>query len=212
VKYASPSFAGFSLGGMYAFSNEAGAFANNRAYGIGANYQGGAISAGAAWLHANGRGNTPGGAYDPVVLPGSNRDVFDANVQTQNIYAVGASYTIGDFLVGVAWLRSTYSDVVNADSGDAVPAVGFSNYEINGIYQLTPAVSLAGMYAYTKGSSAHWHQGAVQMAYALSKRTDTYVEAVYQRASSGAPAVINTNDPSSSSNQLLIGAGIRHHF
>ncbi|CAB3746220.1 porin [Paraburkholderia humisilvae] len=212
VKYASPSFGGFSLGGMYAFSNEAGAFANNRAYSIGANYQGGALSAGAAWLHVNGRGNTSGGAYDPVVLPGSTGEVFNANVGTQNTYGVGASYTIGDFVLAAAWSRSTYSDVVNADAGDAAPSVGFSNYEVNGVYQLTPAISFAGMYTYTKASTAHWHEGAVQMTYALSKRTDTYVEAVYQHASSGAPAVINTNDPSSSGNQLLIGAGIRHHF
>jgi general bacterial porin, GBP family len=212
VKYASPSFGGFSLGAMYAFSNDAGAFANNRAYSIGASYQGGALSAGAAWLHANGRGNTQSGAYDPVVLPGSTGEVFDANVQTQNTYGFGASYTIGDLVVAAAWSRSTYSNVINAETGDAAPSVGFSNYEVNGVYQLTPAVALAAMYTYTKASTAHWHEGAVQMTYALSKRTDTYVEAVYQRASSGAPAVINTNDPSSSRNQLLIATGIRHHF
>ncbi len=172
----------------------------------------GALSAAAAWLHVNGRGNTSVGAYDAVSLPGSNNDVFDANVETQNTYGVGASYTIGDFVFGAAWSRSTYSGVVNADSGDAAPSAGFSNYEVNGIYQLTPAVSLAGMYTYTKGAGAHWHEAAVQASYVLSKRTDTYVEAVYQRASSGAPAVINTNDPSSSHNQVLIATGIRHHF
>jgi predicted porin len=212
IKYASSSFGGFSFGGMYAFSNGAGAFANNRAYSIGASYQGGALSAGAAWLHANGRGNTADGAYDPVVLPGANADVFNANVQTQNTYGVGASLTMGDFVFGAAWSRSTYSGVVNADSGDAAPSVGFSNYEVNGVYQLTPAVSLAGMYTYTKGSGAHWNETALQASYALSKRTDTYVEAIYQRASSGAPAVINANDPSSSSSQLMIATGIRHHF
>ena len=212
AKYTSPSFAGFSFGGMYAFSNEAGAFANNRAYSVGANYQNGSFNAGAAYLRVNGRGNTTGGAYDAVTLPGSNGDVFDANVQTQNTYGVGASYVIGDFTLGAAWSRSTYSGVVNADSGDAVSSAAFNNYEVNGIFQLTPTVSLAGMYTYTNGSSAHWHQGALQADYLLSKRTDTYLETVYQRASSGAPAVINTSDPSSSRNQLLIAAGIRHRF
>jgi predicted porin len=212
VKYASPSFGGFSFGGMYAFSNGAGAFADNRAYSVGGTYRGGALSVGAAWLHANGRGNTSGGAYDPVALPGSNSDVFDANVETQNTYGVGASYTIGDFALGAAWSRSTYSDVVNADSGDAASSAGFSNYEVNGVYQLTSTVALSGMYTYTNGSGAHWHEGALQASYALSKRTNTYVEAIYQRASSGAPAVINTNDPSSSRNQTMIATGIRHHF
>jgi predicted porin len=102
--------------------------------------------------------------------------------------------------------------VRNADSGAPAPSIGFSNYEVNGVYQLTPAVSLAGMYTYTKGSGAHWHQGALQADYQLSKRTDTYVETLYQRASSGAPAVINTAAPSTGSNQLLIAGGIRHRF
>jgi predicted porin len=48
--------------------------------------------------------------------------------------------------------------------------------------------------------------------YLLSKRTDAYLETVYQRASSGAPPVITTSDPSSSRSQLLIAAGIRHRF
>ena len=212
VKYTSASFGGFSFGGMYAFSNGAGQFANNRAYSIGANYQNGPLNAGAAYLHVNGRGNTAGGAYDTVNLPGSTRDVFEANVQTQNTYGVGASYALGDFTLGIAWSRSTYSGVTDADSGSAVPSAGFSNYEINGVYQLTPTVWLAGMYTYTKGSSAHWHEGALQAGYQFSKRTDTYVETVYQRASPGAPAVIITSDPSAGRGQLLVAAGIRHRF
>jgi predicted porin len=46
----------------------------------------------------------------------------------------------------------------------------------------------------------------------LSKRTDVYAEAIYQRASAGALAVINTNDPSSNRNQVLVATGIRHRF
>lgn len=212
VKYASPSFGGFTFGGMYAFSNGAGQFASNRAYSVGANYQNGPFSAGAAYLHINGRGDTAGGAYETADLPGSNRNVFDANVQTQNTYGVGASYALGDFTLSAAWSRSTYSGVTSADFGDAMPSAGFSNYELNGVYQLTPAVWLAGMYTYTKGSGAHWHEGALQAGYQLSKRTDTYVETIYQRASAGAPAVINTSDPSAGRSQLLIAGGIRHRF
>jgi predicted porin len=211
VKYASPSFGGLTFGGMYAFSNAAGQFANNRAYSFGANYQNGALNAGAAYLHVNGRGNSSVGAYDAVVLP-SATDVFDAAVQTQNTYGVGVSYAIGDFTMAAAWSRSTFTGVTVIDTGDAAPSIGFSNYEINGIYQLTPTIALAGTYTYTKGSGSHWHNGGVQADYQLSKRTDTYLEAIYQRSSSGAPAVINTTDPSSSHNQVLIGAGLRHRF
>jgi GBP family porin len=211
VKYASPSFGGLTVGGMYAFSNAAGQFANNRAYSFGMNYSAGALNAGAAYLHANGRGNSSTGAYEAVVLP-SATDVFDAAVQTQNTYGVGISYAIGDFTMAAAWSRSTFTGVTVLDTGGVAPSVGFSNYEVNGVYQLTPTVALAGSYTYTKGSTSHWHNGGVQADYQFSKRTDTYLEAIYQRASSGAPAVINSADPSSSHNQVLIGAGLRHRF
>nr|WP_243849245.1 porin [Paraburkholderia rhizosphaerae] len=212
VKYVSPTLSGFSAAALYAFSNDAGQFANNRLYNFAANYQNGPFTAGAAYLHANGRGNTAGGAFEPVLLPGANRDVFNASVAKQNTYATGASYVIGDLTLAAAWSRSTFSGVTDADSGAVEPSAGFSNYEVSGVYQLMPSLVLAAMYTYTKGSSAHWHQGGVQADYVFSKRADVYLEAVYQSASSGAPAIINSADPSSSRNQLLIGTGLRAHF
>jgi predicted porin len=212
VKYTSENYGGFSFGGMYAFSNAAGQFANNRAYSVGANYSNGPFNAGAAYLHNNGRGNTTTGAYDSLTLPGADSTVFAANVERQNTFGVGASFAIGDFTLAGAFSRSINSGVTNADTGEAAGSIAFSNYEVNGIYQLTPAIQLAGNYVYTNGGGAHWHQGAIQADYLLSKRTDIYLESLYQRSSSGAPAVINTNDPASGRNQLMIATGIRHRF
>lgn len=212
IKYTSAQFAGFSAGGMYAFSNAAGQFANNRAYSVGANYQNGPFNAGAAYLHVDGRGRTATGAYGIAALPGSNRDAFNAIVGAQNAYGVGVNYALGDLVLGAAWSRATYTSVADADTGASARSIGFSNYEVNGVYQLMPTLTLAGLYTYTKASDAHWHQGAVQLDYALSKRTDTYVEAIYQRASAGVPAMINTADPASGGSQLLIAAGVRHRF
>jgi general bacterial porin, GBP family len=212
IKYESPSFAGLTFGGLYAFSNGAGQFASNRAYGIGASYQNGGFNAGAAWMHVNGAGGTASGAYDAISLPGTNHDLFDAVVRTQNTWGVGASYAFGDLTLGGAWSRSTYSGVADAETGGDMPSAGFSNYEVNAVYQLMPELSLGGSYTYTKGSTQHWHQAGLQSVYLLSKRTDAYVEANYQRASSDAPAVINSADPSSGRNQVLVGTGIRHRF
>jgi general bacterial porin, GBP family len=213
VKYTSANYGGFSFGGLYAFSNQAGAFADNRAYSIGANYAAGAFNAGAAYLHNNGRGNTTTGAYDSLTLPGTaTNSVFAANVQQQNTFGVGMSYEFGEFTLSGAFSRAINTGVTDADTGELMPSLGLNNYEINGIYKLTPAIVLAGMYVYTNGGGAHWHEGALQVDYLLSKRTDVYLESVYQRASSGAPAVINTNDPSSGRNQLMLSTGIRHRF
>ncbi|MEX3639985.1 porin [Paraburkholderia sp. BR14320] len=212
VKYASASLNGFSFGGMYAFSNTAGRFAQNRAYGIAANYGNGPFNAGVAWMHNNGRGLNEVGAYSPSALPGSGQTVIDASVQKQDALAAGASYALGDVTLAGAWSRSIYTGVADADSGSVLPSIGFSNYEISAVWQASPALSLAGMYVFSDASSAHWHQGALQAVYQLSKRTDVYAETIYQHASLGAPTVINTNDPSSSQNQLLVGTGIRHRF
>ncbi|WP_250479812.1 MULTISPECIES: porin [unclassified Caballeronia] len=212
IKYTSPSFGGFSFGGMYALSNDAASFANNRAYSVGANFQSGPFSAGAGYLHVSGRGNTSSGAYDSVSLPGTHSDIFDVNVASQNTYGLGMSYVFDDVTLSAAWSRSTFSSVVDASSGAPVPTEAFNNYEINGVYQLNPLFALAGVYNYTSGTTAHWHEAAVQLDYLMSKRTDLYFETVYQRASSGAPAVINTTEPSSNRNQLLLAVGIRHRF
>ncbi|SAL19457.1 porin [Caballeronia cordobensis] len=212
VKYTSATYGGFSFGGLYAFSNQAGAFSNNRAYSVGASYSAGSFNAGAAYLHNNGRGNTTSGAYDSLTLPGPANTVFNANVQRQNTFGVGASYELGEFTLSGAFSRAINAGVTDADTGEAMPSLALNNYEINGIYKLTPAIVLAGMYVYTNGGGAHWHEGGLQVDYLLSKRTDVYVESIYQRASSGAPAVINTNDPSSGRNQLMLSTGIRHRF
>jgi general bacterial porin, GBP family len=212
IKYASPNFGGFTFGGMYSFSNGAGRFADNRAYSLGANYSMGGFNAGVAWLHNNGRGATESGAYETLALPGSNGDIVDTFVQKQDTIGVGASYAIGDVTIGAAWSRAIQTGVVSAESGAGLPSIAFSNYELNAVWQVTPTVSLAGMYVYTNASAAHWHEGAVQAIYQLSKRTDLYAETVYQRATAGAPAAVNSFDPSGSRNQLVVATGIRHRF
>ncbi|WP_244813751.1 porin [Caballeronia sp. Lep1P3] len=213
VKYTSATYGGFSFGGLYAFSNQAGQFADNRAYSVGANYTLGSFSAGAAYLHNDGRGQPAGGAYDSLALPGSApATVAAVNLQRQSTFGVGASYEIGDFQLAGTFSRSINTGATDADTGDALGSLGLNNYEINGIYKLTPAILLAGMYVYTNGGGAHWHEGALQVDYLLGKRTDVYIESIYQRASSQAPAIINTNDASGGRNQLMLTTGIRHRF
>jgi general bacterial porin, GBP family len=212
VKYASENYGGFTFGGLYALSNQAGGFADNRAYSIGANYSIGSFSAGAAWLHANGRALNDNGAYEPEMLPGTSNTIVAASVQRQNVFGFGTNYQFGNFTLGGAFSRSINSGVADSDNGSALPSLALNNFEINGIYQLTPAILLSGMYVYTNGGGAHWHEGALQVDYLFSKRTDVYLESIYQRASSQAPAVINGFDPASGRNQLMFSTGIRHRF
>ncbi len=56
IKYSSANYAGFTFGGTYGFSNQAGAFANNREYSVGAAYQWQGLHLGAAYAQQNNPG------------------------------------------------------------------------------------------------------------------------------------------------------------
>lgn len=96
----------------------------------------------------------------------------------------------------------------------------FSNYEVNGRYALTPALSLAGSYTYTQGRLAGdkptWHQFNLQADYALSKRTDVYLQGEFQKVNNdGLDLGANINGlgaASSTNKQIAVTAGMRHRF
>jgi predicted porin len=109
------------------------------------------------------------------------------------------------------------------------PLVGdnlrFDNFEINGRYFVTRALSLAASYTLTDGHfastsanlSPKWHEAIAQADYSFSKRTDVYLESLYQVVTGGGGmAVFNAsmfNVPASANNrQLLLVVGLRHHF
>jgi predicted porin len=217
VKYTSPNLSGFQFGGAYAFSNQAGGFANNRAYSAGASYNYGGLRLGAGYLQAQGldRGNA-GGAVTGAPLVGAINDTY-----RQRTWGAGASYTYGPLIGGVVFTQSRLSA-----SNDAIR---FNNIEANVRYNLTPALAIGGMYTYTNalgnavdngsGSrSAHWNQFGLQADYALSKRTDVYLEGVgvwgAGQNAVGLTEVGYTADGgiSSSKNQGIVSTGIRHRF
>jgi predicted porin len=99
------------------------------------------------------------------------------------------------------------------------------NYEVNGKYNVTPAMSLGLAYTFTNqkdstGASdakTRFHQIGAQADYSLSKRTDVYAQVVYQHAmGDSAFASIYNGDPttaaSSSPNQTAATVGLRHRF
>jgi predicted porin len=109
-------------------------------------------------------------------------------------------------------------------SGKAI----FNNVEASFKYQVTPALVAGVSYDYTQGSSvssstgstggAKYNQFAGGADYFLSKRTDIYMVAVYQKASGTdsrnlpAVAVINNVSASNSDRQTVVRVGMRHKF
>lgn len=220
IKYQSANYAGFSMSGMYGFSNQAGGFANNRAYSVGAGYNYGGLQVAAAYLQLQGlnSGNTNGAVQNglPVVLGA-------LGLQNQRVWGLGANYAFGPAVIGTVFTQTRVQDKV------ADVSVRYNNYEVNGRYNFSPAFFVGASYTYTQGlrntpasgdtnnRSSHWNQFGLMADYSLSKRTDLYATSVAQigaNNSVGANAVqINGTDaPSSSKSQVVVSAGIRHRF
>ncbi|CAG9206496.1 Putative porin [Paraburkholderia tropica] len=216
IKYRSANYSGFEFGGMYGFSNQAGGFANNRTYSAGASYQNAGLRVGAAYLQAQGMDRNGNGSVDSSPLT-----VFDMN-HRQRTWGAGASYTFGPVVAGAVFTQTRLNGAVGG-------SVRFNNAEGNVRYNLTPALGIGAMYTYTNvngdgvdngtgSKSAHWHQFGLQADYALSKRTDVYLEGVGLWGSGqnavGLTQVGASSDGgvSSSKNQGVITTGIRHRF
>lgn len=229
VKYISPTYLGATLETMYAFSNEPGNFAGNRAYGFALSYTKGPVNLAAGYLQMNNPGTGPGAVT-------TNDGSANFIAQRQRIWSLGGNLTFGAATVGLLWSHTqidnaagvlsfgtgTYLGASDPSAGSLDGSLRLDNYEVNAKYSLTPALSVSGAYTYThgsyNGSSPGWNTGMLQCDYAVSKRTDFYLEGVYQNVH-GAPAnsvlshaMLNTLSPSSTSTQVAVTAGMRHTF
>ncbi|SAK75382.1 outer membrane protein, (porin) [Caballeronia fortuita] len=220
VKYTSANYAGFKAGAMYGFSNQAGGFSNNRAYSAGLSYNYGPLNVAGAYFQANNGGQAAGALT-------TDQTPFAAG--RQRIFGGGLSYAFGPATVGFVFTQTmldnatALTNVGSQGLGNIALGGGsirFTNYEVNGRYNLTPALSIAGNYTYTdsriEGEKPKFHQFNLQTAYALSKRTDVYLQGEYQHVTDteGLPigATINGVGIASSNNQVSATVGVRHRF
>jgi GBP family porin len=220
VKYTSVNYGGFKGGAMYGFSNQAGGFANNRAYSVGGTYNWGGLNVAAAFMQLNGSGTANTG--------GAVSDDFTFAAKRQQTWGAGANYTFGPATAGILYTQTNLTGLTGLSAaasgfsnGVALPSnsAHFQNFEVNGRYALTPALSLAGSYTYTRASlngvRPNYNQFNLQTDYALSKRTDVYLQGVYQRVNEGSGLDANINGlgaASSTNSQVAVTAGLRHRF
>ncbi|VWC95123.1 porin [Burkholderia contaminans] len=213
IKFTSANYAGLQFGGTYSFSNNTN-FGNNRAYSAGVAYQFQGLKLAGAYSQANlGDGTNVANGATSSAIAGL---VSQGRVRT---YGAAAGYAFGPAQVGAAWTQARLDN----NAVGALGSVRTDNYEVNAKYNLTPALGLGAAYTYTNAKinngSTHWNQFGLQADYALSKRTDVYAQAVYQRAAkNGIGASIyngsnlSDNLPSSSINQTAATVGLRHRF
>jgi predicted porin len=226
VKYTSPNYVGLNFSALYGFSNSSD-FANNRAWSVGASYDNGPLKFAAAYLQLNNSGSAN---LNGAVSQGDGTAAVAADLQ--RTFGAGINYTFGPATVGFVYTHTQMDGISGMNVGGAtLPGVAgtnlhMDNYEVNGRYALTPAINLAASYTFTDGSMSgsngsgdpKWHTVSLQSDYSLSKRTDVYVEAVYQHASGqignfgSNVAAINMLAPSSNGDQVAAAVGLRHRF
>jgi predicted porin len=227
IKYVSPSYSGLTFEAMYGFGGVAGSTGSAQTYGAGVAYERGPFAAAAAYYHANG-GNT---VVNGVRTWTSSSDSFFNTVINQgyasaksiSISRVGMRYTKDALTVG-----ATYSNVQYAADASSVFArtENFNLVTAFTQYQVTRASLVALGYIFTKSSgdaSATYHQVNIGYDYSLSKSTELYALAAWQKASGttlnssgkvvAANASIGSFDVNSGTDtQGLVAIGIRHRF
>ena len=207
VKYVTPNFHGLQLNSMYGFSNNAGKFAMSRSYSVGASYAGGPWRLGAAYVRLDNPAVDTTGA-----IPSDNYFTFIKGVTKQQIYGAGGLYDFGKTSLGLMYTSTTF------DLTPTTQHQTFQNAEASIRYQFTPALRAALGETYTevtanaKPASWHYWQTTSALQYFLSKRTDVYIDLIYQRSSGAVAAIEGTSGASSSHTQFLAVTGIRQKF
>jgi general bacterial porin, GBP family len=207
VKYVTPNFHGLTVNSMYGFSNNAGNFATNRSWSVGASYAGGPLQLGAAYVQLDNPATDTTGA-----IPSDNYFTFIKGISQQRIWGLGGVYNFGNLGFGAMYTNVAF---------ELTPPSQHQNYqnaEVSVRYQITPALHAAigetwtGVNANGQKDSWHYWQTTSALQYFLSKRTDVYVDLIYQRATNAVAQIEGTSGPSSSGNQFLVVTGVRQKF
>jgi len=229
IKYASANYSGITFGGLYSLGGVAGQFNRNQIFSAGLGYAQGPLVLGAGYFNVKNPnysffGNNSSSSATASNMTGSQVYSGFASAKTQQVLSAGGAYTFGPATVGATYSNTQFKDLGQTAVAGARAVSGnakFHNAELNFKYQLTPALLLGAAYDYTKAYSIaneKIHQGVLGADYFLSKRTDLYVDGIYQHASgtnslnATATAQINGLSASSTANQVAAIVGIRHTF
>lgn len=239
VKYRTPDWHGFSMTAMYSLGGKGGTLSTNSIWSVAVNYAGGPLSAGAAFLIARDPNYSYWGTNPNANVETSANSVNNtspivsgyASARSQQTAAAGATYKYSGAIVSVDVSDTRLKDI-GSEPGNGLNPRGihggeavFDTAEISLSYQFTPAFIAGIAYHITttkapvEQPNARYNQLALGSDYFLSKRTDVYALATYQRASgvdsTGKPAraaLASLGSVSSSGGQGIVLFGMRHRF
>ncbi|MBN3810079.1 porin [Paraburkholderia sp. Ac-20347] len=242
IKFRSGTWNGLTVEAILGLGGVAGSFAQNSIWGAGTSYAAGPFSAGAAYLNISNPslsffGANPNagpatsnnlGSFGSATSPESN-PVFAgyASANRLEIVAAGVGLTLGALNTNIAYSNTRFDKLGSAAGPNPLHYAGtaaFNNIEVNLQYQITPSLLAGTAYDYTRNGGAggkegvNYHLVSAGLDWFLSKRTDLYTIAVYEKASGvdstggSAVAQITGLTPSSTDTQVALRVGMRHKF
>lgn len=240
IKYRSPDLMGLSFTAMYGFGGQAGNISGNSVWSLAAKYVAGPLSAGVAILVARdpnyslwGTNPSAGTVSSASALNMTSPIVSGyASAKTQQTIAAGGTYKLSKAIVLGLVLSDTRLKGIGHEVGAGLNPRGihggqaiFDTAELSVLYRFTPAFQAGIAYQFTTTdapvaqSNAHYNQLTIASDYFLSKRTDLYAVAAYQRASgidstgkAAVAALASLGSVSSTGSQAVAMLGMRHRF
>lgn len=236
IKYISPSFGGFTVGGLFSLGGVAGHFSQNKGWALAANYAQGPLSLSAGYLELNQPLQAALGGTSSYIgdLSCANADasyclLHDAS--KVRIFGAGGSYAFGKASVAVTYThtRLSQSQYFASAARPAGADVSFDIAELNTTYMVAPDLQLGLAYIFNDakpggGASTRVHQVNLGAVYSLSKRTAVYAVAIGQKSSGAGlgvdPATGGTENlaqipnivNSDTDRQVSVILGLRHNF
>ena len=238
IRYLSPTFNGFTFGGVYSVGGVADGISQRQIYSIGASYVQGSFSAAVAYLNARdpnfsfygsqanagttAASNNLGSVGSATAAQSIPTFAGYASARNLQIIASGLSYKLGAATFNVVYTNTQFQHLGNlADGPNPFNYSGtatFNSAEASVSYRFTPAWSVGASYDYTHNSgasnqgSATYHLLAAGADFAFTKRTDIYGVIVYEHASGtdslNQPAVASLTGQTPSSNNHQLGLHI----
>jgi predicted porin len=247
IKFKSATFDGITVGGMYGLGGVAGNFTDKQFWSGALSYAAGPLTISAGYTDARnpnlsyfGTNGTSGPATsDNMGSLGSSTEAESnpvysgySSAHSLRIAEGGVRYQLGDGTIGGTFSHMSFDDLGDLNSGPNPLGYSgsaiFNDVEINGGYTFSPTFQVAVAYDYLHGASVSgqagstdgvtYHQGLLSAAYFLSKRTELYAVAIYQKAigrdSLNQPAVasITNVSPSATDHQAFVRLGILERF
>jgi predicted porin len=232
VTYTSPKIAGLQVSTLYALGGVAGDFPSGNTFSTALRYNYDKFDLAVGYLRVT-NNDTPGkfsttatGTFDQSPI---NAGYVSAHAV--QYLAAAANYTIGSLVLGLNYANVQYLPGVGSLFKDTAV---FNNFGAIATYLVSPEISVAGGYSYTRASAANgitdparYHQFSFEQTYSLSKRSTIYLLEAYQHAqgqtlgAAGAGDIVDSvaqvgrisnSTPSSGQSQFVGMVGFRHRF